>query len=146
MRSNGSEVPEEDVPRWLFAYGTLGPASNEEVRRDGWLPDAVRGELYDLGPYPALVHLNASTAGWVSGYVRPVSLTELEQDLDPYEGTSEGLFGRSAARTRSGRWVWVYTYLRPLPPFARGPIQFWDGPRRRLPRGASTPLPERWPG
>jgi gamma-glutamylcyclotransferase (GGCT)/AIG2-like uncharacterized protein YtfP len=118
----------------LFAYGTLMPADPQAAAREGWEPDAVRGRLYDLGPYPALVDLDDPEAGWVDGFVRPVDEGELAQRLDPWEDVAGGLYRRVRATTRSRRQVWVYVYNRPLPPRARGPLCRWDGPRRaRLP-------------
>src|ERR1700677_3715399 len=74
----------------LFAYGTLMPADSAAAERDGWRPDAVRGRLFDLGPYPALVDLDDPGAGWVEGFVRPVDLEELETRLDPWEEVDKG--------------------------------------------------------
>lgn len=113
----------------LFVYGTLKPRSPEDASRLGWAPDAVRGRLFDLGPYPALVDLGAPGADWVEGYVRPVAMDELAGPLDEYEGVAEGLYRRVEARTRAGREAWVYIPARPLPPGAVGPIARWDGPR-----------------
>lgn len=113
---------------FLFAYGTLGPAEGDA---DGWHADAVRGCLYDLGPYPALVALDDPAAGWVEGHVRPVSESELIERLDPYEGVGQGLYRRDRAVTREGRLAWVYVYLPPLPQYVyrRGPLTRWSGPR-----------------
>lgn len=117
-------------PELLFAYGTLGPAHDRALRP--WLPDAVRGRLFDLGPYPALVACHEATPAWVEGWVRPVDAAELAEKLDPYEGVAEGLFERIATTTRAGRWVWVYVYARPLPQWAKGPFTRWI-PRRTDP-------------
>jgi indolepyruvate decarboxylase len=119
----------DPTPDLLFAYGTLGPAGPEAAARGGWKPDAIRGRLYHLGPYPALIGLDDPAAGWVEGHVRPVDRVELETRLDPYEGVDEGLYQRRAATTRAGRRVWVYVYARPLPQYARGPMPRWEGPR-----------------
>jgi gamma-glutamylcyclotransferase (GGCT)/AIG2-like uncharacterized protein YtfP len=110
---------------WLFAYGTLGPGHPLGGRSGGWCEDAVRGRLYDLGPYPALVDLDGPATGWVEGHVRPVSANELTDRLDPYEGVHEGLYRRAATTTRAGRRAWVYVYARRLPRDARGPIKRW---------------------
>jgi gamma-glutamylcyclotransferase (GGCT)/AIG2-like uncharacterized protein YtfP len=119
----------------LFAYGTLAPNSPEEAARGGWEPDQVRGRLFDLGPYPALVDCDDPTADWVEGYVREVGRYELAGSLDYYEGVAQGLYRRVETTTRGGRRVWVYVYARPLPPEARGPLTRWDGPRAaRVPR------------
>lgn len=112
----------------LFAYGTLGPRGAGAVERDGWSADAVRGALFDLGPYPALVDLDGPSAGWVDGHVRAVTERELLVSLDPYEGVGQGLFARRETTTRAGRRVWVYVYLPALPQYARGPLSHWSGP------------------
>jgi gamma-glutamylcyclotransferase (GGCT)/AIG2-like uncharacterized protein YtfP len=117
------------TPTLLFAYGTLAPEGPGETALGGWVADAVRGRLFDLGPYPALVDAGAPGSGWVEGYVRAVDAVELFGRLDPYEGVDEGLYRRIAATTRGGRLVWVYVYGRPLPPGARGPLTRWVGPR-----------------
>ena len=114
----------------LFAYGTLMPANREAAEHQGWHPDAVRGRLFDLGPYPALVDLDDPTAGWVEGFVRPVDLLELETRLDPWEEVEQGMYRRVETVTRASRRVWVYVYNRPLPHGARGPLDCWDGQRR----------------
>jgi indolepyruvate decarboxylase len=124
-------------PSLLFAYGTLAPSDPEEATRGGWVADRVRGRLFDLGPYPALVDLDDPAAGWVEGRVRPVGLDELVGALDPYEGVDEGLYRRERATTEAGRLVWVYVYARPLPRGARGPIARWGRPR--TPRGPAGP-------
>ncbi|MFO0956857.1 MAG: thiamine pyrophosphate-binding protein [Isosphaeraceae bacterium] len=114
-------------PGHLFAYGTLLPPDADGARRGRWQPDAVRGRLYDLGPYPALIDLDQPGADWVSGQVRPVSERELLEVLDPYEDVGGGLYGRASTRTRAGRLVWVYVYLAPLPQYAIGPLKAWSG-------------------
>jgi indolepyruvate decarboxylase len=114
------------VPTLLFAYGTLAPAGPGIAARKGWVSDRVRGRLYDLGRYPALIECDNAEAGWVEGYVRPVGTDELIGHLDPYEGVDEGLFRRVATTTEAGRQVWVYVYARPLPRDARGPLVRWS--------------------
>ena len=113
----------------LFAYGTLMPDGPAAVASDGWVADAVRGRLFDLGPYPALVDCEDPGAEWVEGFVRAITADELSERLDPYEGVDEGQYRRVAATTRAGRHVWVYVYARPLPRLARGPLTRWDGRR-----------------
>jgi gamma-glutamylcyclotransferase (GGCT)/AIG2-like uncharacterized protein YtfP len=113
----------------LFAYGTLIPGDLDQLRREGWVPDAVKGRLFDLGPHPALVDLDGAGAGWALGYVRPVEMEELEGPLDTYEEVSgAGLFRRVQTTTRAHRLVWLYVFSRPLPPYARGPIERWQAP------------------
>jgi gamma-glutamylcyclotransferase (GGCT)/AIG2-like uncharacterized protein YtfP len=121
------------MPELLFAYGMLLPADPEAAGSGGWTSDAVRGRLYDLGPYPGLVDLDDHTAGWVEGYVRAVEHGELEVRLDSFEGVEEGLYRRVRTTTRGRRDVWIYVYGRPLPPDARGPLPRWDGCGRARP-------------
>jgi gamma-glutamylcyclotransferase (GGCT)/AIG2-like uncharacterized protein YtfP len=111
----------------LFAYGTLSPASPEAAAEGGWAADRVRGRLYDLGAYPALVDCGDATAGWVEGYVREIGKEDLAGPIDHYEGVSEGLYQRAETTTEAGRRVWVYVYSRPLPPDAPGPLERWEG-------------------
>ncbi len=110
----------------LFAYGTLGPADEEAVERDGWTVDAVRGRLYDLGPYPILLDLDDPGAEWVEGHVRDLESVERLRRLDSYEGET---FVRRSTFTRSGVPVWVYVYVLPRPDEARGPMERWEGKR-----------------
>jgi indolepyruvate decarboxylase len=112
----------------LFAYGTLIPRDDERLASEGWVADAVRGRLYDLGAHPGLVDLDDPSAGWVEGYVRPVTLEELEGPLDRYEDVDSGLFRRVRTTTRLSRDVWLYLYSRPLPPESRGPLDRWTAP------------------
>jgi len=119
------------MPELLFAYGTLGPDRRGSASGGRWEADMLRGRLYDLGPYPALVDADDPEAGWVHGHVRAVEPAEFPGGLDAYEGVARGLYRRSRATTRGGRLVWVYLYARPLPSNAHGPIDRWDGPRSR---------------
>ncbi len=116
------------MPCLLFAYGTLMPADSETAQRDGWSADAVRGRLFDLGPYPALIDLGDTSAGWVEGFVRQTDHAELDGPLDRYEAVDTGPFRRALATSRNGRQVYVYEFARPLPPEARGPISRWHAP------------------
>ena len=99
------------------------------AERDGWTPDAVRGRLYDLGPYPALVDLDLPEAGWVEGYVRRVEPAELVS-LDTYEDVAHGPYRRVETTTRDNLRAWIYVYGRPLPPHATGPRSRWAAPAR----------------
>ncbi len=115
------------VTSLLFAYGTLMPPDRESAARDGWSGDAVRGRLYDLGPYPALIDLDDPEACWVEGYVRSVEPAELESH-DVYEDVETGQYRRALTTTRNDNRVWIYVYARPLPPHARGPLSRWRAP------------------
>jgi gamma-glutamylcyclotransferase (GGCT)/AIG2-like uncharacterized protein YtfP len=114
----------------LFTYGTLAPDTAEIAKSEGWIADAVRGRLYDLGAYPALVDQYDHEADWVEGYVRPVTVDQLIGSLDSYEGVGEGLYRRVEAMTRAGRQVWLYVYARPLPTSAIGPVPRWTSTKR----------------
>ena len=111
----------------LFAYGTLMPGDPEAAVEDGWEADAVRGLLYDLGPYPALIGLGDPGAGWVEGYVRRGISDDQIRRLDAYEETDRGVYRRVGTITRNDRRVWVYIYDRPLPGHALGPLSRWEG-------------------
>jgi gamma-glutamylcyclotransferase (GGCT)/AIG2-like uncharacterized protein YtfP len=114
----------------FFAYGTLAPLDAESAIREEWDLDAVRGRLYHLGPYPALVDHEDGASDWVEGYVRPVTWEQLEGSLDSYEGVAEGLYRRVMVMTRAGREVWVYIYGRALPSTAIGPLARWNSTKR----------------
>jgi gamma-glutamylcyclotransferase (GGCT)/AIG2-like uncharacterized protein YtfP len=114
----------------LFAYGTLMPLDLRSAEQEGWSADAVRGRLYDLGPYPVLVDLDDPTAEWVEGFVRAVDRAELEGSLDTWEQVDQGLYRRVESMTRNDRRVWVYVYGRPVPANAVGPLIRWSGQRR----------------
>src|SRR5271168_2874111 len=101
------------------------PADPEKAARRGWRPDAVRGRLYDLGPYPALIDLDDPTADWVEGFAGPVEPAELERH-DRWEDVESGLYRRALTTTRNNEVAWVYTYARPLPADARGPLTRWQ--------------------
>ena len=87
-----------DGPERLFAYGTLAPEGPEAAARGGWEPDTVRGRLYDLGPYPALVDLDDPEAGWVEGYVRAVDPAELAGGSTRMKGWTRASIGASGRR------------------------------------------------
>lgn len=129
MHGPSSPTVESGPSRLLFAYGTLVPTASDCRAAEGWEPDAVRGRLFDLGPYPGLVDLDDPSAAWVEGFARPVEELELIGRLDPYEGVDEGLYRRESTTTRAGRPAWVYVFARPLPASARGPIARWGGDR-----------------
>jgi gamma-glutamylcyclotransferase (GGCT)/AIG2-like uncharacterized protein YtfP len=124
-RDRGSESDREA----LFVYGTLAPRDAEEAARVGAVADAVLGRLFDLGPHPALIDLDDPTASWVDGFVREVSLDDLEGPIDAYEGVDEGPYRRASTVARSGRRVWAYVHGPALPEGARGPITRWEGAR-----------------
>ncbi len=98
----------------LFVYGKLQPGHRPPRTASCARPDRVRGVLYDLGVYPAAVHVG-SAEQWVRGYVVEIDDRELHEELDAYEGVAERLYRRIRTVTESGTEVWVYEYARPLP-------------------------------
>jgi gamma-glutamylcyclotransferase (GGCT)/AIG2-like uncharacterized protein YtfP len=124
-----------DSAEWLFVYGTLLPDSEAPIDESIWRADAVRGRLYDLGPFPGLVDLDDLLASWVNGYRRKVERDLLATCIDEYEGVGDGLFRRIETTTRAGHRAWVYVYNRALADGARGPLNAWDGPRGAWPSG-----------
>ena len=92
-------------------------------------PDRVRGLLYDLGPFPAAVKIDAIEQ-WLRGWVLEIANNELVGDLDAYEEVDKGHYRRIQTVTEAGFEVWIYEYARPLPPTAGGPIDYWPPPRQ----------------
>jgi gamma-glutamylcyclotransferase (GGCT)/AIG2-like uncharacterized protein YtfP len=95
----------------VFVYGSLrgGSARSMSLRfpKSKFVADArVKGNLYDLGPYPGL-RLNGS-GSWVVGEVYEVD-DELLQQLDEFEASSNYL--RKQVEIRLGnqqRLCWTY--------------------------------------
>ena len=113
----------------LFAYGKLQPGQNQPRSMSRAWPDRLRGLLYDLGPFPAAVKIDASEQ-WLYGFVLEIAESELVGDLDAYEEVDKGLYRRIRTVTEAGFEVWVYEYARPLPPTAVGPIECWTSTRQ----------------
>jgi gamma-glutamylcyclotransferase (GGCT)/AIG2-like uncharacterized protein YtfP len=96
-------------PRFhLFAYGSLkspytGAARTLLAGCERIGEAIIRGTLYDLGEFPALL-LDGSDP--VPGVLWRCPADRLA-DLDAYEGVDSGLFRRVAARV-SGHACWVY--------------------------------------
>lgn len=91
----------------VFTYGTLGSQGDASSLLDGCerVGDAaVKGILYDVGEYPAL--LLTEDGQKVEGEVWRCPADRL-RELDDYEGVAEGLFRRSAVRVGSAA-CWVY--------------------------------------
>ncbi len=108
----------------LFVYGQLQPGRREPRTASRAWPDRTRGELFDLGPYPAAVRVGNSSQS-IFGFVLDVAESELTGDLDAYEGVEDGIYRRIRAVTEAGFNVWIYEYARPIPTSAVGPIDRW---------------------
>lgn len=90
----------------LFTYGTLRSGRNGAALLHGCDrvgEGVVRGTLYDLGDFPALL---LSGEDEVRGEIWRCP-AELLAELDAYEGVDEGLFRRVAVRV-DGRACWIY--------------------------------------
>ena len=106
----------ENLP--IFVYGTL---QTGKERHQAWPrkpvkvePATTKGQLYDLGPYPALVEGNYSILGEI-WHLRAEDLTVALECLDEIEGYAKGgadLFVRRCADclTLEGESVKAYTY------------------------------------
>ena len=115
----------------LFVYGTLKrcpghPLATELAARalKGPEPAWVRGRIFDLGPYPALV-LGGGRAFGELWRLRPGS--GFMKELDRYEGCSDKdpepqEYGRQRLLARLEgerlRCAWAYVYRWPLSPGA----------------------------
>src|SRR5438093_1105192 len=107
----------------LFVYGQLQPGHGAPRSLTRSWPDRVRGQLFDLGRYPAAVRVG-SAESWFCGHVLEIVESEL-RELDEFEGVHQGLYRRVRIITKSGFEAWIYEYARPLPPTARGPVEHW---------------------
>lgn len=101
---------------WFFVYGTL---KRGECREGCWpiaprvvLPAYVRGQLYDLGPYPGLLGESANDDGdWVRGELWQVegeaAVVRTLEVLDAIEGYR--------AKEDAGEYLrkQVFAYVRP---------------------------------
>ena len=112
----------------LFVYGTLLPGHEPAgmaaiCRRLKFLgPATTRGQLFDLGPYPAVV-IGDGVDGIVHGELAEVDSPGTWQALDRYEGCprpgeGNGLFHRvrTVATLESGDAIacWIYVYDQDL--------------------------------
>ncbi|MEQ8764569.1 MAG: gamma-glutamylcyclotransferase family protein [Planctomycetota bacterium] len=126
----------------MFVYGSLLPGEPSHGRlsaaarlgEDRTLPEC---SLFDLGDWPALVLVGASS---VRGEVFEVKDSELSE-LDAFEGHPE-LFRRERLTLASGREAFVYVFARDIADGARvipsGDWRRW----RRTARDDSHPFPE----
>ncbi|MFO7894709.1 MAG: gamma-glutamylcyclotransferase family protein [Longimicrobiales bacterium] len=91
---------------YLFAYGTLKSDSPGRLLDGCERVDTgvVRGTLYDVGDYPALL---LSGGDPVHGVIWRCPTDRLSE-LDRYEGTAEGLFRRIGVQVDDyACWVYV---------------------------------------
>ncbi len=114
------------APQHIFFYGTLmrGFALRERAGIERWIRfagyGAVRGTLFDLGPYPALVAGSGMVRGEVYRCLDPGRLLPRADGLERFdpERPRAGEYRREAlqARLDDGRTltVWAYVYNRPV--------------------------------
>lgn len=106
----------------LFAYGLLQPGYSPPRSMSQSWPDRIRGQMYDLGAYPAAVQItHAST--WIEGHTVEIDVDELPM-LDEFEDVGGGEFSRRLVETEQGHTAWVYEYQRPVPAVL-APITKW---------------------
>ena len=103
----------------LFVYGTLLPGlcRHDAMHGARWLgPAHINAALYDLGPYPAVVHGEGVTHGLLAE-VDDALLTRLDA-IEEYHpeapARSEYLRQRITAHTDAGHshGAWCYVYAR----------------------------------
>lgn len=113
-------------PSLLFVYGSLRPACRNpmsrylEARATLLGRGRIRGSLYDLGWYAALV---AGEPGAVQGEIYHISDPAVWRTLDRYEGCSPEFprpteYARLLLPLRTAGQIlqgWVYVYNLPLP-------------------------------
>lgn len=102
----------------MFVYGTLMRARRMASvlgNRDRWRyagAATVRGEIYALGPYPALRLMRTGNDRVAGLLVELAEGREALERLDAYEATQEGLYARRRCRARmengESRPAWVY--------------------------------------
>jgi gamma-glutamylcyclotransferase (GGCT)/AIG2-like uncharacterized protein YtfP len=110
-----------DQPLAIFVYGTL---KRGHVREACWPrrpvkveAAAVRGTLYDLGPYPALVEGSDLVAGELWHFAAedlPATLAALDR-IEGYSGGAGDLYRRAVIECRSDDGTvkaWTYWYAR----------------------------------
>src|SRR5262245_58510105 len=108
-----------DLIQHVFVYGTL---KRGEVREKCWPrqplslePATVRGCLYDLGPYPALVEGDDTVAGELWEFSQldiPPTLAALDE-VEGYRGLEDDEYRRviTLCQTSAGPvTAWTYLY------------------------------------
>jgi gamma-glutamylcyclotransferase (GGCT)/AIG2-like uncharacterized protein YtfP len=93
----------------LFVYGMLRTdCTPPRSVSESW-DDAIKGDLYDLGTYPALKNIGKSK-NWCEGQILEIDSVELPA-LDDFEDVESGEYERVITESRDGRTVWAYQYL-----------------------------------
>ena len=142
----------EVMKQHIFFYGTL--MRGFELRRrtaiDSLLrfvgPGAVRGALYDLGPYPAVVRAEGTVRGEVYAVTDPDRLLALVDAVERYlpDDPARSEYVRAAAPVALDgaglRTAWIYFYAQPLVGAVRIPSgDYREYLARVAPRAAARP-------
>lgn len=120
----------------LFAYGTLagkGSASELMAGCERVASAAVRGTLYDIGEYPALL---LSGSDRVEGEIWRCP-ADLLPRLDHYESVRAGLFRRVGV-TVEGMPCWAYVAGPSLGPRLRPEARVRPGALNRAPESTES--------
>lgn len=97
----------------IFAYGLLKPDISPPQTMVNCWPDAVFGDLYDLGDYPAIINVEKSK-NTVQGYCLEIDAMELIR-LDEFEDTESGEYRRILTKTHADHHCWIYEYGFEIP-------------------------------
>lgn len=93
------------MTKYLFVYGTL--KGNRLGFATTFVKNAeIKGNLYDLGPFPAVI---LGGEGTVKGELHRVEDDRVWQGLDRYEGVPD-LYRREVTTTMCGEDTYVYEY------------------------------------
>lgn len=116
----------------LFVYGTLkrGERNHHLIADQEFIGEVVttaRYRVFDLGPYPGLVHDETNDLA-VVGELFAVSERCLVE-LDRFEGVPE-LFVRALIEVEGHEEVWAYFWNRPAPEGAKSGER-WPRPGER---------------
>lgn len=110
------------VSKYLFVYGTLrsefeNPMAQFLQQNATYICDGnIKGRLYDVGTYPALIH-DDNTDKRVEGQILEMNdMDQILDVLDPYEGVDDELYVRQIIpiqlENQSFLSCWVYLFNR----------------------------------
>ncbi len=105
---------------YLFGYGTLKKDDFPPRTEDKDYTDFIRGEMYDLGKFPAGINLGKGMAR-IKGETEEIDESELPV-LDKRESPT---FTRIKVKTERGYDAFVYQYNKPIPKSSKR-IQSWE--------------------
>jgi gamma-glutamylcyclotransferase (GGCT)/AIG2-like uncharacterized protein YtfP len=109
-------------PAAVFVYGTL---QRGQVREGCWPrkplvvePAVVRGELYNLGPHPAMIEGRDRVAGELWRFAKEDLATTLAvlDDVEGFSGSADDWYRRVIIECETSDGItraWTYLYARP---------------------------------